>query len=91
MLRHQLPSPGNSPNRATSPVPAWTAIAVATATIANIVGLSANSVPITIASFALLLAAFGRIAVIVCSSPAWPQPDTTVTTRPAVSALPTRS
>jgi hypothetical protein len=44
--------------------------------IANIVGLSANSVPITIASFALLLAAFARIAVIVRSSPAWTQPDT---------------
>ena len=52
-------------------VPAWTAIAVAVAMIANIVGLSAGSVPITIASFALLLAAFGRIAVIVRSSPAW--------------------
>ena len=59
--------------------------------IANIVGLSANSVPITIASFALLLAAFGRIAVIVRSSPAWAQPDTPVTTRPAASALPARS
>ena len=59
--------------------------------IANIAGLSANSVPITIASFALLLAAFGRIAVIVRSSPAWPQPDTPVTTRPAASALPARS
>ncbi len=72
-------------------VPAWTAIAVAAAMIANIAGLSANSVPITIASFALLLAAFGRIAVIVRSSPAWAQPDTPVTTRPAASALPARS
>ena len=72
-------------------VPAWTAIAVAAATIANVVGLSANSVPITIASFALLLAAFARIAVIVRSSPAWTQPDITVTTGPAASALPARS
>jgi hypothetical protein len=72
-------------------VPAWTATAVAAAMIANIVGLSANSVPITIASFALLLAAFGRIAVIVRSSPAWAQPDTPVTARPAESALPARS
>ena len=72
-------------------VPAWTAIAVAVAMIANIVGLSASSVPITIASFALLLAAFGRIAVIVRSSPAWAQSDTPVTTRPPASALPARS
>jgi hypothetical protein len=72
-------------------VPAWTAIAIPIATIANIAGLSASSVPITIASFALLLAAFGRIAVIVRSSPAWTQPDTPVTTRPAASALPARS
>src|SRR5580658_9573727 len=72
-------------------VPAWTAIAVAVATIANIIGLSANSVPITIASFALLLAAFARIAVIVRSSPAWTQPDTSVTTRPATSPMPARS
>jgi hypothetical protein len=61
------------------------------ALIANIVGLSGDSVPITIASFALLLAAFGRIAVIVRSSPAWPQSDTPVTTRPAPSALPARN
>lgn len=72
-------------------VPAWTAIAIPIATTANIVGLSANSVPITIASFALLLAAFGRIAVIVRSSPAWPQSDTPVSTRPAPTALPARS
>jgi hypothetical protein len=69
--------------------PAWTAIAVAM--IANIIGLSAGSVPITIASFALLLTAFGRIAVIARSSPAWTQPDTPVTTRPPASALPARS
>ena len=75
----------------THAIPAWTAVAIPAATIANIVGLSANSVPITIASFALLLAAFGRIAVIVRSSPAWTQPDTPVTTRPAASALPARS
>jgi len=72
-------------------VSAWTAIAVAAAVIANIVGLSAGSVPITIASFALLLTAFGRIAVIVRSSPAWAQPDTPVTTRPPANALPARS
>jgi hypothetical protein len=72
-------------------VPAWTAIAIPIATIANIAGLSASSVPITIASFALLLAAFGRIAVIVRSSPAWPQPDAPVTTRPTATALPTPS
>jgi hypothetical protein len=68
-------------------VPAWTAIAIPVATIANIAGLSANSVPITIASYALLLAAFGRIAVIVRSSPAWTQPDTPDAARPAASAL----
>ena len=72
-------------------VPAWTAIAIPVATIANIAGLSANSVPMTIASYALLLAAFGRIAVIVRSSPAWAQPDTQVTARPAASALPARN
>ena len=72
-------------------VPAWTAITVAVAMIANIVGLSANSVPITITSFALLLAAFGRIAVIVRSNPAWPQSDTPETTRPTATALPVRS
>ena len=75
----------------THAIPAWTAITIPAATIANIAGLSANSVPITIASFALLLAAFARIAVIVRSSPAWPQSDTPVTTRPAASALPARS
>jgi len=72
-------------------VPAWTAIAVPAATIANIVGLSANSILITIASYALLLAAFGRIAVIVRSSPAWAHPGTLVTARPAATALPARS
>ena len=72
-------------------VPAWTAIAIPVATIANIAGLSANSVPITIASYALLLAAFGRIAVIIRSSPAWSQPDAPVTARPTASALPARN
>ena len=72
-------------------VPAWTAIAIPAATVANIAGLSANSVPITIASFALLLAAFARAAVIVRSSPAWTQPDTPETTSPVASALPARS
>jgi hypothetical protein len=56
-------------------VPAWTAIAIPAATIANIAGLSANNIPITIASYALLLGAFARIAVIVKNSPAWGQPD----------------
>ncbi len=72
-------------------VPAWTAIAIPAATIANIAGLSANSIPITLVSYALLLAAFGRIAVIVRSSPAWAQPGTPVTARPAATALPARS
>ncbi|MGO8961071.1 MAG: hypothetical protein ACLQFR_27445 [Streptosporangiaceae bacterium] len=56
-------------------VPAWAAIAVVASVIANIVGLSANSVPITLASFALMLAGFGRIAVVVWNSPAWDQRD----------------
>ena len=72
-------------------VPAWTAIAVPAATIASIAGLSANSIPITMVSYALLLAAFGRIAVIVRSSPAWAHPGTPVTARPAATALPARS
>ena len=75
----------------THAIPAWTAIAVPAATIANIAGLSANSVPITMVSYALLLAAFGRIAVIVRSSPAWARPGTPVTVRPAATALPARS
>jgi hypothetical protein len=72
-------------------IPAWTAIALAVAMIANIAGLSANSLPITIASYSLLLAAFGRIAVIVRSSPAWARPDTPATARPTAAALPVRS
>ena len=73
-------------------IPAWTAAAIPVATIANIAGLSANSVPITIASFALLLAAFARIAVTVRTSPAWPQPPTPLTASPAAdSALPART
>jgi hypothetical protein len=72
-------------------IPAWTAIAIPVATIANIAGLSTNSVPITIASYALLLAAFARIAVIVRSSPAWLRPDTPVTARPTATARPARS
>lgn len=71
-------------------IPAWTAIAIPVATIANIAGLSANSVPITIASYSLLLAAFARIAVIVRNSPAWARPDTPVTARPTATALPAR-
>jgi hypothetical protein len=76
----------------THAIPAWTAVAIPAATIANIVGLSANSVPITIASFALLLAAFARVAVAVRTSPAWAQPATPVTARPAAdSVLPART
>jgi len=70
-------------------IPAWTAAAIPAATIANIAGLSANSVPITIASFALLLAAFVRVAVTVRTSPAWPQ---ALTATPAAgSVLPART
>ena len=72
-------------------VPAWTAIAVAVATIANILGLSAASVPVTIASYALLLAAFSRIAVIVRSSSAWDLPGTPVTAGPAAAVQPARN
>ena len=73
-------------------IPAWTAAAIPVATIANIAGLSANSVPITIASFALMLAAFARIAVAVRTSPAWAKPPTPVTASPAAdSALPART
>jgi len=48
-------------------VPAWTAAGIIVATIVNIVGLSSASVPLAIASYALMLAALGRIAVIVLS------------------------
>jgi hypothetical protein len=72
-------------------VPAWAAVAVPVATIANIAGLSANSVPVTIVSYALLLAAFGRIAVIVRNSPAWELPHTPVTARPAATVQPARN
>jgi hypothetical protein len=76
----------------THTIPAWTGAAIPVATIANIVGLSANSVPVTIASFALMLAAFARIAVTVRTSPAWAQPPTPVTASPAAdSALPART
>ena len=76
----------------THAIPAWTAAAIPVATIANIVGLSANSVPITIASFALMLAAFARIAVTIRTSPAWAKPPTPVTASPAAdSALPART
>jgi hypothetical protein len=76
----------------THAIPAWTALAFPAATIANIAGLSANSVPITIISFALLLAAFARIAVTVRTSPAWAQSPTPVTVTPAADdALPART
>lgn len=48
-------------------VPAWTAAGLIVATVVNIVGLSSASVPLAIASYALMLAALGRIAVIVLS------------------------
>jgi hypothetical protein len=72
-------------------VPAWAAVAVPVATIANIAGLSANSVPVTIVSYALLLAAFGRIEVIVRNSPAWELAHTPVTARPAATVQPARN
>jgi hypothetical protein len=73
-------------------IPAWTALAIPAAMIANIAALSANNVPITIISFALLLAAFTRTAVTVRTSPAWAQPPTPVTARPAAgNALPART
>ncbi len=50
-------------------VPAWTAAGIIIATVANIIGLSAANVPLAIASYALMLAALGRIAVIVLSGP----------------------
>jgi hypothetical protein len=72
-------------------VPAWTAIAVAAATVANIAGLSAASVPVTMASYVLLLAAFSRIAVIVSSSPAWDLPGSPVTAGSAGTVQPARN
>jgi hypothetical protein len=72
-------------------VPVWTAIAVPAATVANIVGLSGSNVPVTIASFILLLAAFGRIAAIVRTSPAWDLPDNPVTASLAATIQPARN
>ena len=48
-------------------VPAWAAAGIAVATVLNVVGLSAASVPVAIASYALMLAAMGRIALIIWS------------------------
>ncbi len=48
-------------------VPAWTAAGIIVATVINIVGLTSASVPLALASYALMLAAMGRIAVIVLS------------------------
>ncbi len=56
-------------------VPAWAAAGTAVATILNIVGLSSASVPLAIASFAVMLAAFGRIAVIIWSDPGSAKPE----------------
>jgi hypothetical protein len=50
-------------------VPAWTAAGIVIATVMNIIGLSAASVPVAIVSYALLLAALGRIALLVLSAP----------------------
>jgi hypothetical protein len=50
-------------------VPAWTAAGIIAATVVNIVGLSSASVPLAIISYALMLAALGRIAIIVLSGP----------------------
>jgi len=72
-------------------VPAWTAIAVAAGTVANIAGLSAASIPVTIASYALLLAAFGRIALIVRTSPAWDPPGSPVAAKRAATVQPARN
>jgi hypothetical protein len=46
-------------------VPAWAAAAIPAATVINIVGLTFDSLPLTIISFALMLAAFARAAVII--------------------------
>jgi hypothetical protein len=48
-------------------VPTWTAAGIIISTVVNVVGLSSADVPLTIASYALMLAALGRIAVIVLS------------------------
>jgi hypothetical protein len=50
-------------------IPAWIAIDIPAAMITNIAGLSVNSVPIALAGFALLLAAFARTTVTVHTSP----------------------
>jgi len=73
-------------------VPAWAAIGAAGAIVANIAGMSASSVPVTIMSYALLLAAFARIAVIVANSAAWESQDSAPAAAPAAgSALSARS
>ena len=46
-------------------VPAWAAAAIPAATVVNIVGLTFSNLPLTIISFALMLAAFARAAVII--------------------------
>jgi hypothetical protein len=63
-------------------VPAWAAGGMAAATVINIVGLSSNSVPLTIVSFALMLGAFARVAVIVARS----RPPTASSPSPASPA-----
>ncbi len=63
-------------------VPAWTAAGIIIATVANIAGLSSAGVLLAIVSYALVLAALGRIAVIVLSGPA------AISAAPAASAHP---
>lgn len=49
-------------------VPAWAAAAIPAAMVINIVGLTSSNLPLTIISFALMLAAFARAAVIILRS-----------------------
>ena len=73
-------------------VPAWTAAGIFIATVLNIAGLSSASVPLAIASYALLLAALSRIAVTVANSAAWESQDSAPAAAPAAgSALSARS
>ena len=63
-------------------IPAWAATAIPAATIINIVGLTFDNLPLTIISFALMLAAFTKAAAIILrSGPAAQQAPA-----PAVSA-----
>jgi hypothetical protein len=46
-------------------VPRWTSASIPVAVVANVGGFSAASSPLLVASYVLLLAAFGRIALII--------------------------